>query len=427
MKRVLTAMGNAVLNNELKRYREFDLNDEDLFYQEAVIDEISENEYDVLTVSALLQGQMEFNDFIEKIRNIDRNIRIIVVTDEISVSMKRKLNENEIVDIFLDDEIEVSNIIDAINREEPLRKKIGAIKEEKAKYESNSVQEIKEYKVKTITQKQEVIVFSGINGSGKSTLLVNFAKILARKTPSKILIIDLDTLSGNIDELLAINKIPQNVEITLDENKKCGINYAAELILKNRFDSNVFEELVINAGTIDVLTGNTSLHYCQNVLNEEHYQKILDAAKEKYDFIIMDTSSNIFLDSTKWALQQSNRIFFVTENNYISMRKSEQLLNIMTDTWGVLKDKIQIIVNKEQINGLELDVIKSIFNDYEVVGNVKSNEQTAETSYVRLLETIKYIPKVNIINKLFANKYQGIIMNNIESKNIRKEVYVNAN
>ena len=72
MKRILTAMGNVTLNNELKRYSEYEVNEQDLFYQDAVIDLITEEEYDVLIVSALLQGQSEFPDFLEKIRGLNK-------------------------------------------------------------------------------------------------------------------------------------------------------------------------------------------------------------------------------------------------------------------------------------------------------------------------------------------------------------------
>lgn len=427
MKKIITAMANYTLNNELQRYNNYEVIENDLFYQEAVLDIITEEKFDVLVVSALLQGQLEFGDFIEKVRKIDKTMRIIVVTDEISSSLKRKLNENDIVDIFEDSDVQIPDIIDAIDREEPIRKRYEILNEENKKYEYDknciTKEEVKNkasefYEIKreikeknnrynariNITQKQEVIAISGINGSGKSTIAANFARVLSGKTTSKVLLIDLDTLNGNIDEILDINKIPQNVEINIDENKKCGLNYAVELISKNRFDANVFDELVINIGTIDVLTGNTSLHYCQNVLCEEHYNKILECAKEKYDFIVIDTSSNIFLDSTKWALGQANRIFFVTENNYISMKKSAQLISVFTDTWGIWKDKIELIVNKENVSGIESEVIKKILKDYEIIGKIKYGEEELEISYSRILETINYIPKTNILSRLFSVK-----------------------
>ena len=47
-------------------------------------------------------------------------------------------------------------------------------------------------------------------------------------------------------------KVPKNIEICLDADKKSGINYVSELIMKNRFNSNVFDELVVNVGGFDI-------------------------------------------------------------------------------------------------------------------------------------------------------------------------------
>lgn len=432
MKKVLTAMGNATLNNELKRYLEYELNENDLFYQDAVLDKLAEEKYDVLVVSALLQGQFEFPDFIDKIKAIDKLVRIIIVTDEISSDLRRKINEEKIVDVFLDSEVEIKDIIDAINREEPIRKRCAAVKEEGTKYiaidnvelKSNDINELIHFK--GITQKQEIIVLSGISGAGKSTLACNLSKVLASKTSARVLLIDLDTLNGNLDEILEINRVPQNIKIAMDDNKRCGLNYAVELISKNRFDANVFEELVINIGNVDVLTGNTSLHYCQNVLNENHYNTILECAKEKYDFVIIDTSSNIFLDSTKWALKRASRILFTIENNYISVKKATQFLNVMVDVWGVWKEKIEIVVNKESSKGIECEVIKKILGDYEIVGKIKYGEENIELSYSKILQTINYIPKVGILDRLFANRRVEVSESNRIPMS-KKEAILNAN
>lgn len=432
MKKVLTAMGNATLNNELKRYLEYELNENDLFYQDAVLDKLAEEKYDVLVVSALLQGQFEFPDFIDKIKAIDKVVRIIIVTDEISSDLRRKINEEKIVDVFLDSEVEIKDIIDAINREEPIRKRCAAVKEEGTKYiatdnvelKSNDINELIHFK--GITQKQEIIVLSGISGAGKSTLACNLSKVLASKTSARVLLIDLDTLNGNLDEILEINRVPQNIKIAMDDNKRCGLNYAVELISKNRFDANVFEELVINIGNVDVLTGNTSLHYCQNVLNENHYNTILECAKEKYDFVIIDTSSNIFLDSTKWALKRASRILFTIENNYISVKKATQFLNVMVDVWGVWKEKIEIVVNKESSKGIECEVIKKILGDYEIVGKIKYGEENIELSYSKILQTINYIPKVGILDRLFANRRVEVSESNRIPMS-KKEAILNAN
>ena len=430
MKKILTAMGNETLNNELMKYEKYDLITEDLFYQEAVLDVIKEEKCDVLLVSSLLQGQLDFYDFIEKIHKVDALMRIIVISDEINNFFKRKMNDLGIVDIYLDSNVCFEEIMDSIDREEALIKRIENNKmemqkvaeKEKQKYILKNNIEKSSIVVEEVTQKQEIIAVSGINGSGKTTIAANFSKILAKKTSSKILLIDLDTFSGNIDEILDISKIPTNVELMMDSDKKCGLNYASELISKNRFDSNVFDELVIHSDGIDILTGNTSLYYCQNVLNENHYKIILEIAKEKYDFIIIDTSSNIFLDSVKWSLQQANKIFFVTENNYISMKKTNQLLEIFANNWKIWKNKIEILVNKERMVGIDLEVIEKIFDEYKIIGSIKNGEENEESSYIKILETIKYIPKVNFINKIFLGKFSNSYNNVINYKSKKSEV-----
>lgn len=191
MKSIITAMGNPTLNNELIKYAEYDVLSEDFFYQDAVLDFLEENEVEILTLSGVLQGQWDLYEFIDKIRKINNGLRIIVIMDELDSDIKCKLLEREIQDIFLDETVEIKDVIDAINREEPIRKKLKklAVKEENATYDFLEPKVI----IKEC-QKQEVIAISGVNGSGKSTITYNLSKVLESKTNSKILVIDLDTL-----------------------------------------------------------------------------------------------------------------------------------------------------------------------------------------------------------------------------------------
>jgi MinD-like ATPase involved in chromosome partitioning or flagellar assembly len=426
MKKIITALGNPVLNNELKKFQKYDVLHEDIIYQEAVLDILEIYNPDVLVLSGLLQGQSDGIEFIDLIRKKNRVARIILITDKINEETKNILISKGIFDIFCDSEIEIGDVLEAIDREEPINKKIEIIKEEEREKYNNNISKEKIYISKT--QKQEIIAFSGTSGSGKSTILKNLSLVLSNKTTSRILVIDLDTLNGNLDEIYNINKIPQGVDILLDEEKKCGLNYIVDLISKNRFDSNVFDGLVVKFQNVDIITGNTSLHYCQNVLNTEYYDKILEYAKEKYDFIFIDTSNNIFLDSTKWAVQKASRLFFVTENNYLCIKKANQLLNIFINLWGVWKNKIQIIINKSNSNGLEIELIQNVLGNIQVIGNIKTDKEKIEEQYENILETIKFIPKRTLINRTIELKKQALdlicnkfnLNNNIQSKS--KEV-----
>jgi MinD-like ATPase involved in chromosome partitioning or flagellar assembly len=422
MKKVLTAMGNETLNKELCRYAKFEVSEEDFFYQEAVLIEIEHNEYDAIVLSGLLQGEFEICEFVKQVRVKKPKMRIVIVTDEVTSSYKRRMSELNVVDVFEDSTVSIEEIVDALDREESLKEKSESVQPISYinKNERKIDEVVKDVKKEYVTlQKQEVIVVTGTSGAGKSTIAVNFSRMLAKKTNSKVLIIDLDTLNGNIDEILDIHKVPQNVKIVLDDNKKCGLNYAVELINKNRFDTNILDELVIKTGNLDVLTGNTSLHYCQNVINKEHYSKILDAAKEKYDFIIIDTSNNIFLDSLKWAMQVATKVFFVTEANYLSMKKSTQLLNVFIENWNVWKEKIKIVVNKENLETLGVEVVEQILEEYEVIGKIKYMEEGLEHSYTQLLENTNFIPKRTFTSKLLA-------MTNLKEYMVQNSIPVNS-
>lgn len=397
MTKILTALGNPTVNNELKKYEKYDVIGDDLQYQEAVFDVLAYEDADVIIISGLLQGQFEFDEFVLEVKKKNIGARLIVIVDEIDDETKNILMAKGIFDIFYDDKITMQDILDSIDREEPISR-ARILSEISSEYVATDKEEQLENK-KYVIQKQEIIVVSGTNGSGKSTVAANLAKNLSKKTTSKILLIDMDTLNGNIDELLNINKVPENVEILLDEDKKCGINYIADLISKNRFDTNVLEDLVISTGKFDVVTGNTSLHSCQNILNEECYKRLIESAKEIYDFIIIDTSSNIFLDSTKWAIQIANRVLFVVEDSYICLKKATQLLYVFEELWAVWKGKIQLIINKKTRNNLEKETIENIL-DLSLVGQIPQNSQDDDNKYEEILRTINYIPKLTVMEKI---------------------------
>lgn len=397
MTKILTALGNPTVNNELKKYEKYDVIGDDLQYQEAVFDVLAYEDADVIIISGLLQGQFEFDEFVLEVKKKNIGARLIVIVDEIDDETKNILMAKGIFDIFYDDKITMQDILDSIDREEPISR-ARILSEISSEYVATDKEEQLENK-KYVIQKQEIIVVSGTNGSGKSTVAANLAKNLSKKTTSKILLIDMDTLNGNIDELLNINKVPENVEILLDEDKKCGINYIADLISKNRFDTNVLEDLVISTGKFDVVTGNTSLHSCQNILNEECYKRLIESAKEIYDFIIIDTSSNIFLDSTKWAIQIANRVLFVVEDSYICLKKATQMLYVFEELWAVWKGKIQLIINKKTRNNLEKETIENIL-DLSLVGQIPQNSQNDDNKYEEILRTINYIPKLTVMEKI---------------------------
>ena len=254
MKKILTALGNPTLNVELTKYSKYDVLSEDILYQEGVLDFLERNEADVIIISGLLQGQLTITDFAKQLRDTSKASRIIFIVDTISEEEKNILISKGIFDILYDDTAEISDVIEAIDREEPIN--IKAQIQNEVDTLRMQYEESKEPTIRNVVeiQKQELISIFGTNGSGKSSIAVNLVKAFSRKTKSKILLIDFDTMNGNLDELLSVNKIPQNVSLIMDEDKKCGLNYAADLSVKNLFDTNVLDEIVISLNGFDFLS-----------------------------------------------------------------------------------------------------------------------------------------------------------------------------
>ncbi len=415
MKRIVTALGNDVLNLELRKYAKYDVVSQDVFYQDGLLDMLDNYEVDAIVISGLLQGDLSITEFISKVKEKSFGSRIILIVDNISENERNLLISEGVFDILYDREIDVPDVLEAIDREEPINIKAQIEREAKKIKEtiesSKGKEESDATTIISAVQKQEVIGVFGTPGSGKSTVSANLVKALASKTKSKILLIDFDTLNGNLDEILDVPKTNNNIELIIDEDKKCGINYAVDLSSKNRLDMNVLEDIVLKCQDYDFLSGNTSLHYCQNVLNTDFYDYLIKCAKEKYDFIILDLSSNVYLDSTKWALKECTNVLFVTENSNVCLKKTTQLLNVCFDVWNVYRGKFHLVLNRYYPNNVEEDIFSEITN-LKCIGVIKERQVDNIESYDKILEILDYVPKKGIIKKITQNMkvFSNILM-----------------
>ena len=146
MKKIVTALGNSFLNDELTKYAKYDVLTDDIIYQEGVLDFISQKEVDVLIISGLLQGTQNLVDFASAIRQQNIMMRVVFIVDSISDEEKNLLFSKGIFDILYDENAEIEDVLEAIDREEPisykaqLQNEVSKLKEkmeENFKYYSN--------------------------------------------------------------------------------------------------------------------------------------------------------------------------------------------------------------------------------------------------------------------------------------------------
>ena len=142
-------------------------------------------------------------------------------------------------------------------------------------------------------------------------------------------------------------------------------------------------------------------------------QEVLEKAKELYDFIIIDTSSNVFVDSTQFALLNANKIFYIAEATYISFERAFRSLSEIFPVWGVNKKKIELIINKYHSKSLSKLVINEMMKEVSISGYISFSQKYDEnlnegkpyvleddTEYIEILENLDVLPKRHAIKRL---------------------------
>lgn len=379
MKKIITALGNQVLNNELKKTNEFEIVANDLQYKEAIIEllEINEN-VNYIILSGILPGNITLTDLITKIKIINNNIEIIILLEKKEKEIEKKLKEQKIKNVLYIDNIKINDII-KILKNKKINNKTKIPQEENIKNEINRKIKINNNIKKQIKTECKVISVLGSNGVGKSIYSVCMSNYLNNKK-NKILIIDFDILNNSIHTILGISKY----------NKK-----------KN--NKRIINDFIINVdNNISVLTGENIIKKYKKNIN--YIVKLLEILKEKYDYIIIDTSAECFFDINKTIINKSDINIFLLEANLLEITKATKLLEIYNKNWNIDERKIKIVINKYNKNAISMSIIKKLFSDYEIIGKL-------EMSNI-------YNNIINKNNKMIFKNYK----NNNEYKKINEKI-----
>ena len=99
--KIITAIGLPNVNEALKEIEECNVIGTDIQYQEGIIEALEEIEdIDCLVLSNNLPGEYNFNILINKIKEINGNIEIIVFLKEKNIDLENFLNSKGIYKIY---------------------------------------------------------------------------------------------------------------------------------------------------------------------------------------------------------------------------------------------------------------------------------------------------------------------------------------
>lgn len=369
MKKIITALAEPQLNNELKKEKDFIVIGKDIQYQEGVIEILeTEKEVDFLIISEALPGNEKIENLIEKIKQINNEVNIVIILENKKEELEKNLYSKNVY-LILYNKIEIKEIIKLIKNKkedenEKIKKEINDLKkiiiEQNSKNKQNKKQKIKE--VKELNSQKEIICILGSGGVGKSIFTVNLAKSLIY-SKKKILIIDFDILNNSLHTILGVKKYSERISKKIKENN----------LIKDKIG---LKELKIKINKrIDLISGINLLFDSKYKINNIQFNNLFNDVKKFYDVIIIDTSSECFFNYTKDIIKKSNINIFIVEPNLLEIQKSKNILKIYKEEWNIDNNKINILFNKFNKNSIDINILKIIFSEYNIIGKIDINNK----------------------------------------------------
>lgn len=285
-------------------------------------------------------------------------------------SLRKFLEKQGISKIFIDNTISLDEIIKGIKDDKNNDnlaleiEKLKQIIEEKKYYKVDKKEKYKSRKIKKESE-NKVIAMAGNYGSGKSLITAELGKA-GEQLKYHTIIVDFDIINNSINMLFKIPKY------NLEQNR---ITDFKQCIHK------VSEYLDIFCG-VDLLFNET------NKISYEKVKNLFEDLKNKYDLILVDTSSETALKYVKTILLNSDKILFLIEPNLLDIKKSERLLEVYIEDWEIPINKFNIVLNKANSASIDDGILVNIFEKIKVIAKI--NFSTVYTVFANDFQKRKF-------------------------------------
>lgn len=439
--KVITAIGDEYLNNKLKEQNNIEIICNDIIYREGILEIIEKYEdIDLLIFSELLAGEIELKELIGKIKEKNNKIKIIIILEEENEKLENYLYSKGINKIIYNNKIKFNELLNLINsegeNEEDLKEEIN----NNFNKNNNSKKYIKKHiilnKLKNIkifrkinkkvfnnnSNSKKIISIVGPRGVGKSIISVNLAKINIY-TKNKILILDFDFLNNSIYTIFGtkkhlINNLKMNNsyfpdekniknynEIDEEKNNKIIINYILTNIIKiNKKIDLISGDILLNNQKNNLNKINNNKNSNSILINSESINEkinlLINKLNKIYDLIIIDNSSENNIEILKNIISLSDKTIFISDTNLLEINKSIKLLQKYILENKINKNKFNILFNKYNSDSINLNLLKKIFNELNILGYLKYSEK-----YNKL---INKNDRFNFLNKKLRKEYMKI-------------------
>lgn len=336
---ILVALGNKEIKEKIDKKYGQRVYKYDISIKEDVLEFLKNTtrKYIVITTLNLL-GNISNEEYIEKLRTLNSNNKIIVLVDNLTYQNKKMLLANEVFNIIEGNEIDIEVIFKLIEKDEKIIYKTIYINKEINK------------------EKRKIVVF-GTSGSGKSFISYFIATAIAKYTNEDVVLDTYDTQNPLADVIsnLSSNDYNSNnfIKDILEDKHKID-NY----ILKD----NKYKNLSYLIKNMEVITPSY-----ENI----NFKNVINIVSNNYNFTIVDLPNFSLSSSISDMLYLATDIIFVLNPNYISLRQAKKYLEYISNILGIEKTKIKIVINNESDYSLDINQIKSALKEYKYVTKIK--------------------------------------------------------
>ncbi|MCI9274596.1 MAG: AAA family ATPase [Clostridia bacterium] len=189
---------------------------------------------------------------------------------------------------------------------------------------------------------------------GKTIFISILSRIVKAK---KILVIDFDLVNNNLYTMYGVNSMPRSMKDKLKDDE-----YLSEFRLNER---NIEKLLVKVSHKIDLISSVKYVFDENYILKHEKIEEMIEKLKEKYDLILIDTTSDMrYQKLMEELINISSKTICLVEGNLVCMKKTKELLETNREN----TKKINIIYNKKNKYTIEENVLKMVFFKYKFIG-----------------------------------------------------------
>ena len=366
MIKIITAMNNPKINDELKNEKNIELICKDIFYKEGIL-EILENEINInyIIINSELPGEIKLNNLIEKILEKNEKIKIIILIKKenknnfYKIKNDKKDIKNDNIEIIKD--IKNKNIIRIFYKNEIKIEQLKKYNQIKNNNENNKEPNNKKIKNKTI-------IFFGERQVGKSIIILGITKSI-EKNNKKILLIELNKKESDLLLILSKNKNnKKNLIIKKQKIKKYKKTHKKYL---NKNKIKIIQNLIVKINkNIDIISYKKKINF-----------NIIKKLEKKYEYIFIEINSE---KNSKKIINNINKKILIIRPNILGIKNAKKIIE---------KNKInkyKIIINNYNKYSINTEIIEKIFKE-KIIGKIKYNQE-----YDKIINNNFKISKENV-------------------------------